>query len=373
MAKGKKTLLMTAVIVLLLIAGSTAAVSASPSPLKVTAYPGVKITYNGQEVSGSNQPYIINNVTYVPFRLLMESFGKNVAWDAANYRVVITDGSTSSSKELALYNQIAGLQNQNAEQQKTISSLNTKIAALETAAAAADTSTSKIQAALENAFEDAGDNYFADDGITFSFNVSGDEDNLVYSIYMDFDKANDYTDITKVSSSKLESFLGAVNTKINSEIKNTAFRDAAITGKLIDNADSSHYVKYDGSSYTYSWSDDNLSDIQNSVSNYFADLGVGEYYFSDNGIVANISLSGDEDAIAYTVSLNCLYSNAGYTNISELSTSELKSLLSAINSRISSEISDTDFQNASLTGSAYDASNSTYNIQYNGSSYSFSW
>jgi len=122
MTKGNKTLLTAALMTLLLIAGSTAVVSASSSPLKVSAYPGVKITYNGQTVSGSNQPYIINNVTYVPFRLLMESFGKNVAWDADNYQVVITDGDSSNSKELDLYNQIADLQNQNAELQKTVKS-----------------------------------------------------------------------------------------------------------------------------------------------------------------------------------------------------------------------------------------------------------
>jgi len=370
MQKSTKKLLVV-ILMLIFVAGSAFAVSASPAALKMTAYPGVKIIYNGQEVTGSNQPYIINDVTFVPFRLLMESFGKNVTWDAENYQVIIADGSTSTSKEMELYTQLADLQNQNKDLQKTITSLKTELAAAESASD--DTSVSDIESALDDSFADAGDEYFSDDGIKFSFNLSGDEDDLVYTITMDFDQADDYETITAISTSQLENFLGDIRSKIRSEIDGTDFEDADITGKLIDDDASYSYISYNGSSYSYSWSDTDISDIREGVTDYLSALGVGEYYFSDDGIVVSINVSGDADELAYTIAVDCSGSDSGYDCINDLSSSTLKTFLDELNTKISSEISNTSFEDADLTGYLYDLSNSSYYIEYNNGSYSVSW
>jgi len=118
-----------------------------------------------------------------------------------------------------------------------------------------DTSVSDIEDTLNDYFGDAGDDYFGDDGIDVTTSLDGDEDDLAYTIKLDFDDADDYDDLTEVSTTNIETFLNAVNSRINTEIDDTDYEDADITGKLVDNDDSSYYVKYNGSSYTYSWDD----------------------------------------------------------------------------------------------------------------------
>ena len=370
MEKIKNRFLIVLITMLVFTVGLTVTAAAAPTPVKVTAYEGIKIIYNGQEVSGSNQPYIINNVTYVPFRLLMENFGKNVSWDAANYKVLITDDTISADQKIQLSNQVVDLQNKNKELQNTITSLNAKIAALE--ANNNDTSTSDIAGEISDYLEDAGDDYFDDAGIDFTYSLSGDEDELVYKIVMDLDDADDYDDLTEISSSDIASYLNAVKSRISLEANDTDYDDADITGKLIDANKSSYYVQYNGSSYAYSWDDDgDISDIEESVVDYFADAG--DDYFDDDAIEVDISLDGDEDEIEYDVAIDCSDSDSDYTDMRDISTSELKTFLNALKSRINSEIDDTDFADADISGYVYDRNHSSYNIKYDSGSYSFSW
>jgi len=56
-----------------------------------------------------------------------------------------------------------------------------------------------------------------------------------------------------ISKTKLKTFLNAVKSKISTKINDTDFEDASITGKAVDNDNSSYYIKYKGNSYTYSW------------------------------------------------------------------------------------------------------------------------
>ncbi len=118
-----------------------------------------------------------------------------------------------------------------------------------------DISISDIKDTLNDYFEDAGDDYFSDDGIDVSIRLSGDEDDLVYTVKLDFSNSDNYEDLTDVSETELESFLNAVESKIKTEIDGTDYEDAGITGKLVDNDNSSYYVKYNGSTYTFGWDD----------------------------------------------------------------------------------------------------------------------
>ena len=66
----------------------------------VEAYQGIKIYYNDVELAGEKQPYIINDTTYVPLRMMMDNFGKNIFWDSANSRIDISDNPDSSVSKL---------------------------------------------------------------------------------------------------------------------------------------------------------------------------------------------------------------------------------------------------------------------------------
>jgi hypothetical protein len=90
-------LLLAGLIITLMAATSVYAANAKPILNTVKAYSGVKIVYNGNELTGDKSPYIINDTTYIPLRMLMENLGKTIYWDAMNYRVVVLDTGNEAS------------------------------------------------------------------------------------------------------------------------------------------------------------------------------------------------------------------------------------------------------------------------------------
>jgi len=366
--------ILTAMLITVVCAASV--VYASSNMQTVQAYQGVRILYNGQELTGSNQPYIINDTTYVPVRMIMESIsGKDIYWDPSNYQVVIADNT--STVEAALREQLTEKDTEISTLQSKITTLNTKISELENEINKKDsTSISKIEDEIDDYFEDAGDEYFSDDGIDVSIRLSGDEDDLAYTIKLDFSDADSYANLTKVNKTKIKSFMSAVKTRISKEADGTDYEDAKITGKLVDNDRSSYYVKYNGSKYTYNWDDDSssnstdLSEIENELNDYFEDAG--DEYFSDDGIDVSVTLSGDEDDLAYVIKLD--FSDAdSYANLTKVNKTKIKSFMSAVKSRISKEADGTDYEDAKITGKLVDNDRSSYYVKYNGSTYTFSW
>lgn len=223
-------------------------------------------------------------------------------------------------------------------------------------------------------FEDAGYDYFSDDDLVFSFTLSGDEDEIEYDIKVDFRYSDKYDDLRDLSSSKIEDFLEDVEAEILDEVDRTEYEDAKITGELVDRNYSRYYVKYNGRTYSFSWdsryADEDLDDIADEVEDYFADAG--EDYFRDGGITVDITLSGDEDEIEYLIKLDFRY--ADYEDsLEDLSTSRVQSLMSAVRSRIISEVDGTIFEDADIIGELRDSRDSSLYVTYNGSRYTFSY
>lgn len=367
--KQRLLLLLTGVLMFTLGAASTGTAYSTTSMQTVQAVSGVKILYNGTELTDTSQPYIINNTTYVPLRMLMNHFGdKTTTWDSAGYRVLITDNSNSLKQQLAQKG--AELANVKAKLRELLQEIENS-GTTDSTSYSNDISTSDIQETLNDAFGDAGDNYFNDSDIETTVNLSGDENDLAYTIKLDFDNANDYDNLTDIDQSGLKDFLDDVESKIAHKIDNTNYQDADITGKLVDNNYSSYYVKYNGSSYTYSWDENKTSvtKLKSTLNDYFQDAG--DDYFGDDGIVTTVSLTGDENDIAYSIKLD--FSNADTDNLSKLSATEIKSFLNDVWSKINKETDNTDFADASITGKLYDSDNSSYYVKYTGSSYTFSW
>ena len=266
----KKDLLIALASLLIVVLGAVSVFGASNVSTVLQAYTGVKIVYNGTTLTSASQPYIINNTTYVPISILMNQFGKDISWDAANQQVIINNSADEIDKD----KQIADLKNQ-------VTTLNAKISGLETALGNADTTIrsidealskysktttsstttttdanttiSDLKSTLNDYFDTAGNDYFSDDGISTTINLSGNTSDMVYTIKLDFSNANNYNNLTDVSKSKLKSLMVALKSKINSKVTGSDYADASLTGKLIDNDNSSYYVKYDGSSYSYSY------------------------------------------------------------------------------------------------------------------------
>jgi len=374
MVSFKKKILLGLGVMLILIMGLAANAYAALTPQWVETYQGAKIVYNGKELTGTAQPHVVNSTTFVPLRMLMDNFGKNVVWDSVNSRVVIADGAAGGDKDA----QITALQKKVTELQSTIDSLNSKISDLEDDNDSdsdsdndSDSNIGDIEDNLSDFLEDAGDDYFNDDNIVVEFNLSGDEDELEYKIEIDFDDADDYNDLAEVSQSTIKSFLNKVKSEISSEIDGTDYDDAEITGKLVDSDNSDYYVEYEDGSYTFNLDDEDdisTSDIEENLYDVLSSAN----YFSDNGIGITASISGGEDDLAYTIKLD--FENADdYDDLKEISESSLKSFMKLALSTINSKIDNTDYEDAKITGKLVDSDNSDYYVEYNGSSYTYSW
>jgi hypothetical protein len=122
-----------------------------------------------------------------------------------------------------------------AAKDKEIAELKSKIAELEK-----NTSKGKggdldeIEADLLDIFEDAGDEYFDDNRIKVALTLTGDEDDIAYSIKLDFKSSRSYDDLSDVSKKDIESFLDDVEEELTDAIDRTDYEDADITGKLTD-------------------------------------------------------------------------------------------------------------------------------------------
>ncbi len=332
---------------LTMVMGSSA-FAATTTLHRVDAYSGVKIVYNGVELTGASQPYIINDTTYVPLRLLMENFGNGIYWDALNYRVIITSDTSKDA-------QIAALQKKITELEKTIADLE-------------GGDLGDIEDELYDVFEDLGDDYFDDDGIDFTLSLSGDEDDIAYTVKLNFDDSNDYDDLTDVDMDDIESFLDDLESEIYDATEDTDFEDADVTGKLSDQDHSSYYVKFNGSSYDFSWDNgDDLNDIEDAVYDAVDDL---DYYFGDDGIYFTLSLDGDEDDLEYYIEFD--FSNANdYWDLSDLDEDDIEDFLDDVAAEIYDQIEDTEFEDADLTGELVDNDDSDLYVEFDGDDYDF--
>jgi len=232
-----------------------------------------------------------------------------------------------------------------------------------------ETDLSDIADDLEDTFSDAGDDYFSDESIAVTVGLSGDEDDLAYTVKLDFDDADSYDNLTDLSESDIDSFLDDVVSELTDAIDGTDYEEADVIGKLIDNDTSSYYVKDNGSTYTYSW-DFSLSDVRDTLYDDFEDAG--DTYFEDDGIATTISLSGDEDDLVCTIRLD--FDDASdYDELSDLSESDMESFLEEVMDQISDEIEDTDYEDADITGKLVDNNDSSLYAEYDGSDFTYSW
>jgi len=329
--KTKLSIIMVLVFVFTMVIGATA-FGVGSSVQKVDAYSGVKVFLNGTEVINTDQPLIINDRTYVPLRMIMELVGSNVTWDSANYRVMLS-GTSTAAKDT----EIAALK-------KQITQLENEIAALEDDTGA---DLDEIEADLLDIFEDAGEDYFDDDYIDVSLSLSGDEDDIAYSTKLEFGSKSSYEDLSDADESDIEDFLDAVEDELTDALDGTDFEDADITGKLADENDSKLYVKYNGSSYTYSWGTDDLNDIEDDVNYTFRSAGYT--YFDDSAVDVKISLSGDDEDITYDIEIDASYAT-DYDVDNKLDTDNIDWLEENVISEIEDEIDGTDFKDADISG-----------------------
>ncbi len=234
---------------------------------------GIQILYNNQVLTSTNQPFIVDGITYVPLRMLMDAFGdKQIAWDNTARKVLISSGV--SQMETTYMQQITSRNAQITELQNKVKTLETQLATQQ--ASANDVDLDDLEDALNDDYEDFED-------LDIAITLSGDEDKVTVKI------AIDDTDWDTLTDSEKENFLQDVCDDIWDEA---------------DKADISCTVK-DGSATLDSFSveaDDDVSlddldldELEDNLNDDYADYKSLDFEYS---------LSGDEDLITVKVDID---------------------------------------------------------------------
>lgn len=234
---------------------------------------GVQILYNNQTLtSATAQPFIVDGTTYVPLRMLMNSFGdKQIAWDNVARRVVIS--SSTSQMETMYMQQISSRNAQITELQNKVKTLEAQLAA-KTAAGDID---------LDDLEDELSDDYGDYEDLDFEFTLSGDEDKITVKIDIDED------DWDALTTTKKESLLQDIADDLWSEA---------------EDADIAFSIK-DGSSTIKSLTVEADDDVSLSA----LDLDDLEDAFNDDydsyeGVSFEYTLSGDEDDVTVRIDVD---------------------------------------------------------------------
>ena len=274
----KRLIAVTAMVIAGVMIFSSAALGAASVAKNIKAYfSGIKIIVNGVQQASSPEPFIYNDTTYVPIRLISTALGKNVAWDQQQNAVIITDGAAEkqASQELTqLKNQLAQkdaeitqLRQQNSYYAGQIIDLQNKIKELE--------KKKNVAAELEDYLEDK---YSKWKKIKFEFDVDGDEDELELTIEVDL---SDYkSKWASLDEDDIEDWLNEIYKYVKKEYPNADFY-----GAIVDVDEDETLVEFKVSKgklkveFNYSIIDlDELEDELNDELGYMLD-----YYHKDFG------------------------------------------------------------------------------------------
>lgn len=232
---------------------------------------GVQILYNNKVLeSATVKPFIVNGTTYVPLRMLMDSFGdKQISWDGATNRVIITSGL--SQTEAMYMQQISSRNAQITELQNKVKALETQIA---TAATLVD---------LDDLEDDLNDDYEDYEGLDITISLTGDSEEITVKLSLDAD------DWKALSLSKQEKLLQNICDDIWDEAPK-----ADISGSLKDGSTTVDTFSVDAGD-DVSLDDVDLDDLEDAIN---------DDYESYRSLDFSFTLSGDKDDITVKVDID---------------------------------------------------------------------
>lgn len=291
-------------------------------------FSGIKISVNGKTVQTNLEPFLYNNTTYLPVRVVAEALDKEVAWDSANNAVVIKDkaGAASAAEVQALKTQLA-------IKEQELLNLRQQLAAME----------KKMNAAKELvAYLD--DEYGTWERMSLDFEATGTADALDLTIKVNMSKEK--TDWGKASETKKKQLLNDIYNYVKTQYQPTSF-----TGKIIDTSKTTNntLVTFKLASGKLTITFNNTSDfygLKDDLQTYYGNLR-GRY--NTLGIDFTIELDGDEEDIEVLISFDYFDDTDNEDTWDNLTDSEIKGWLQDI----VDEILDV-YEDASITGSIVD-------------------
>ncbi|MDK2787350.1 MAG: hypothetical protein PWP07_575 [Epulopiscium sp.] len=316
---------------------SSSAIYAAPTTktLKAT-FNGIRISYNGQIKTDEKEPFIVDNTTYVPLRMVAELVGKTVKWDAQNKQIIITDNGISTLTAQLAQKSLEIVQ---LKQEKT--ALEEQIKTLQNSKSS---SKNKDLSDLEDQIIEDYEEY---KNIEFDIQLSGNSSKISLKIKVDLD---DYKRAwNKLTQKDIQNYIE----DICDDIWDT-YDSAKIEGYIYDTDSRDYLVEFKSDSkkklkFTFDNVSDTLEDLEKDLYSYYKD------YLS--GIrLSSIELSGDRDDIVYEVRID-------YSEYKDkwkaLSDSEITRLMSKIYNEIEDE-----FRDADIEGYIYTKSNKDLMFKY---------
>lgn len=269
----KRRFALISLILLLVAAIAAPPTLAAGSEKYLKANYGVQILFNNNVLTSTNQPFIVDGTTYVPLRMLMESFGdKQIVWDGTSKRVLITSGI--SQMETLYMQQIASRNTQITELQNKVKTLEAQLAAAEDAADDVD---------LDNLEDDLNDDYEDFEGLDLSITLSGDNEEITLKI------AIDDVDWDTLTASKKEDLLQDICDDIWDEAE-----DADIIGTIKDGATILDRFSVEADD-NVSLSDLDLDELEDALNDDYWDYQNLDFQFT---------LSGDENDITVKIDID---------------------------------------------------------------------
>ena len=303
------------------------------------AYDDVQIEYNGANLTGADGPLIINNKTYLPLRMLMDTFGdKSVIWDNAMRKVKIFNKQSAS--ETGYMNQIAQRNARIAELEKEVQALKAQIA---TSGTSSDKKISDLKKDLNDDYEDY-------DKKDIKISLSGDTSKIKLTVTL---KKADWSDF---SASEKENFMEKLCDDIWDE-----FSKATIDGTIKDGSkELDSFTVKAGKDVSLDDGDEDedddaadLSDLSSAIVKKF------KTDWTDEKLVLSLKLSGTKTNLTYKVSLDMSKYDDEWD---DLSASEKKGLMDDIYDEIKDE-----YSKATVKGYVYDTDKGKNVATYDGS------
>lgn len=318
----KRTLAALGIAGLLAAASATqpvAAAGATGTKKALEAYYDVQIEYNSQTLTSDTAPFIVNGTTYVPLRLLMDTFGdKQITWDNTSRKVVIT-GTTSQTEQMYM---------------QQITARNTQITQLQAEVAALKTERETLLAEIDDLEDNDLDLDDLEDGLNddygdykdYSFDITIDGDTADIEVEIDTD-SDDWDALTVTQQ---ESLLQYICEDIWDEAE-----DADITGTISDGSTELDTFTADAGEDVELDADTDLGDLEDTLNDDYGDY---------DDFTLDIALDGDSDDIELIIDLDS-------DDWDTLTTTEAESLLQDICDDIWDE-----YEDAAIDGSIEDGS-----------------
>jgi regulator of replication initiation timing len=273
---------------------TSAAMAAGGNVKNIKAYfNGIKIYVNGNQQASSPEPFIYDNVTYVPIRLVSTALGASVSWDAGKNAVVI---NAKSEANQALQQQIADLQSQLSQKDSQITQLAQQNSYLQTRVADLEASLKEQEAEDNSDPAEELEDYLYDEyskwkSMKFDYNVDGDEDDLELTIEIDL---SDYkSKWYSTDQDDIEDWLNDIYDYVEDE-----YPDADFSGTIEDADKGDTLVKFksSGSKLTvdFRYSSVDFDELEDDLNDMYGD-NLDDYNDNFGDMTADISIDGDED------------------------------------------------------------------------------